>query len=754
MRHFLFVAIAVFVTSVMSFADDSVADTWRYSLTPPADGWQNLGFDDSPWTEAAGGFGTRGTPGSRIGTEWKSRDIWLRKSFDMKAVPAKPALLIHHDDEAEVFINGELVKSFVRWTSEYIVVPLEKKGAASLKAGRNVLAVHCHQDAGGQFIDVHVIDADRVPKLPRPNRNMIPYQSPLITKWGAEVTEENVWTEHPRPQWSRGTWQNLNGQWDYAVTSVSEQKSPTEWAGRILVPFCLESKLGGANRLLDDNEALWYHRTFTAKSNGGNRTLLNFEAVDYRCKVYINGQKVGEHVGGNNPFSLDVTSAIKTGDNELVVRVEDETEGWQLRGKQVLEPGGIWYTQVSGIWQTVWLEEVPQQHIEDLNITTDAANGTITVRPALSGQGRAKKLVVRVTEDGRPVAEASGDVSEVRVDVPNAKLWSPVSPFLYQLEILLLDVNDKMIDKVSSYTGIRTVGKMRDARGHLRMTLNGKPILHLGPLDQGWWPDGLLTPPSDEAMLFDIEFLKAAGFNMIRKHIKVEPRRYYYHCDQLGMMVWQDQVSGGKNPPWTRMEVNPVDAEWPADAHQQFMLEFERMIESLDFHPSIVVWTPFNEAWGQHQTMEVGAWAVKRDPSRLINIASGGNFWPVGDVADHHEYPHPNFPFDENRYKDFIQVVGEYGGHGFPTKGHMWQETDAIWGYGGLPKSLEELKDRYRISCERLAELKTKGIAAGVYTQTTDVEIEVNGLMTYDRKVIKIPAEDLKRFHEIVLKDE
>lgn len=754
MRHFLFVAIAVFVTSVMSFADDSVADTWRYSLTPPADGWQNLGFDDSPWTEAAGGFGTRGTPGSRIGTEWKSRDIWLRKSFDMKAVPAKPALLIHHDDEAEVFINGELVKSFVRWTSEYIVVPLEKKGAASLKAGRNVLAVHCHQDAGGQFIDVHVIDADRVPKLPRPNRNMIPYQSPLITKWGAEVTEENVWTEHPRPQWSRGTWQNLNGQWDYAVTSISEQKSPTEWAGRILVPFCLESKLGGANRLLDDNEALWYHRTFTAKSNGGNRTLLNFEAVDYRCKVYINGQKVGEHVGGNNPFSLDVTSAIKTGDNELVVRVEDETEGWQLRGKQVLEPGGIWYTQVSGIWQTVWLEEVPQQHIEDLNITTDAANGTITVRPALSGQGRAKKLVVRVTDDGRPVAEASGDVSEVRVDVPNAKLWSPVSPFLYQLEILLLDVNDKMIDKVSSYTGIRTVGKMRDARGHLRMTLNGKPILHLGPLDQGWWPDGLLTPPSDEAMLFDIEFLKAAGFNMIRKHIKVEPRRYYYHCDQLGMMVWQDQVSGGKNPPWTRMEVNPVDAEWPADAHQQFMLEFERMIESLDFHPSIVVWTPFNEAWGQHQTMEVGAWAVKRDPSRLINIASGGNFWPVGDVADHHEYPHPNFPFDENRYKDFIQVVGEYGGHGFPTKGHMWQETDAIWGYGGLPKSLEELKDRYRISCERLAELKTKGIAAGVYTQTTDVEIEVNGLMTYDRKVIKIPAEDLKRFHEIVLKDE
>jgi beta-galactosidase/beta-glucuronidase len=293
---------------------------------------------------------------------------------------------------------------------------------------------------------------------------------------------------------------------------------------------------------------------------------------------------------------------------------------------------------------------------------------------------------------------------------------------------------------------------VRDKDGHLRMTLNGQPIFHLGPLDQGWWPDGLLTPPSDEAMLYDIEFLKSAGFNMIRKHIKVEPRRYYYHCDRLGMMVWQDQVSGGKNPPWTRMEPNPVDAEWPEEAHRQYLVEFDRMIDSLGSHPSIVVWTPFNEAWGQHRTMEVGQWAVQRDPSRLINIASGGNFWPVGDIADHHEYPHPNFPFDQKRYADFIQVVGEYGGHGFPTRGHMWQETEAVWGYGSLPKTLAELKDRYRISSKRLAELKAKGIAAGVYTQTTDVEVEVNGLMTYDRKIIKLPADDLRRFHEMVLK--
>jgi hypothetical protein len=286
------------------------------------------------------------------------------------------------------------------------------------------------------------------------------------------------------------------------------------------------------------------------------------------------------------------------------------------------------------------------------------------------------------------------------------------------------------------------------------MTLNGKPIFHLGPLDQGWWPDGLLTPPSDEAMLFDIEFLKAAGFNMIRKHIKIEPRRYYAHCDRLGVMVWQDQVSGGKNPPWTRLDLNPQDAEWPAAAHEQFMLEFEHMIDSLDGHPSIVVWTPFNEAWGQHLTTAVGEWAVKRDPSRIINIASGGNFWRVGDVVDHHEYPHPAFPFNAERYTDFVQVVGEFGGHGYPIKDHLWEDTGAVWGYGNLPKTLDELKGRYKTSCERLAALKAKGIAAGVYTQTTDVETEINGLMTYDRRVIKISAEELKAFHSLVLDHE
>ena len=464
--------------------------------------------------------------------------------------------------------------------------------------------------------------------------------------------------------------------------------------------------------------------------------------------MFINGQSVGEHQGGNTPFSLDVTKAVKSGDNEIVVRVEDETEEWQLNGKQRRNPSGIFYTQVSGIWQTVWMEQVSASHISDLTIQTDAATGMITIRTDVESEVSGGQLRVVVKDGSATVADVTGGIEELSVNVANAKLWSPDSPHLYQLEVSLLDAKGKVMDRVESYAGIRTVGKTRDPNGHLRMTLNGRVIFHWGPLDQGWWPDGLLTPPSDAGMLFDIKWLKSAGFNMIRKHIKVEPRRYYYHCDRLGMMVWQDHVSGGKNPRWTRMKPNPKDAEWPEVEHQQFMLEFERMIDALENHPSIVVWGPFNEAWGQHRTIDVGNWTIARDPSRLVNIASGGNFWPVGDIADHHSYPHPAFPFDADRYQDFIVVVGEFGGHGFPVKGHLWDSERENWGYGGLPKTKDEYRDRYVKSLEILNELRLKGIAAGVYTQTTDVEGEINGLMTYDRKVIKIPAEELRQLHQ------
>lgn len=735
--------------------DPQIVDEWRYTLRRPAQQWTHPDFNDGEWREAFGGFGTHETPGARIGTVWATNSIWLRKTFPLKSIPAKPALLIHHDEDARVFVNGTLLTTLQGYTTKYVIVPFPEDKRDLLKADDNLLAVHCRQTGGGQFIDAHVIDADRVPELPEPKRSQKPFQSELITKWGEQVTSENAWTEYPRPQMQRDHWTNLNGLWQYAITSPDQLTKPTEWSGSILVPFCLESKLGGVQRLLDASEALWYRRTFEHDGQTNGRTLLHFEAVDYRCQVFVNGHSAGTHVGGHTPFSFDVSDHLQVGENEVVVRVEDDTESWQLRGKQVLNARGIWYTQVSGIWQTVWLEHVPRSYISDLKYETNAEAGSMEVRIETAGEPAdgALEFTVILKDGQRTIARNSAASAVQRFQIPDAKLWSPDSPFLYDVEVIA-SIDDRPVDRVKSYVGIRSVGKVRDADGHWRFTLNGEPIFHWGPLDQGWWPDGLLTPPSDEAMQFEIEWLKSAGFNMIRKHIKVEPRRYYHHCDRVGMLVWQDHVSGGEQsswPEWTRLKPNPVDSEWPDDQHQQFMVELERMIDTLENHPSIVSWVPLNERWGQHRTMEIGRWTVERDPSRIINIASGGNFWPVGDVLDAHAYPHPAFPFEQGqggRFDDYIKVMGEFGGHGYPFRGHLWDNNRRNWGYGGLPKDLTEYKQRYVTSLEKLNQLRRQGIAAGVYTQTTDVEGEINGLMTYDRKVIKISAEELARLHQ------
>jgi len=756
-RILAWAALAMAALLAPAASADEIVDQWRYTLRRPKGDWMKPKFDDSRWTQGHGGFGTRTTPGARVGTQWTTRQIWLRKKFTLKSAPGKPALLIHHDEDAEVYLNGQQVASFKGFTLKYKLAPLADEHRPALHPGENVLAVYCRQTTGGQFIDVHVVDSANVPKLPPPRRSTSPFKSELITRWGAQVAPENAWTGYPRPQMKRANWQNLNGLWDYAITPAGQTDPPAKWDGEILVPFCLESKLGGVQRLLAPEEALWYRRSFKAPNSGDRRTLLNFEAVDYGCQVFVNGALAGKHRGGNTPFSLDVTKHLRAGENELIVRVQDETGGWQLRGKQTLAPRGIWYTRVSGIWQTVWLEQTPKQHLQDLRITTDAAAGTITIEPKIAGvEGAASAASFRaVVRDGESkVAEAAGKAPRLTLTIPQAKLWSPESPHLYEMTVTLLDSSGKVIDSVESYTGIRTVGKTRDKTGHLRFTLNGKPIFHWGPLDQGWWPDGLLTPPADEAMQYEIEWLKSAGFNMIRKHIKVEPRRYYYHCDRLGMMVWQDHVSGGPHPPWTRLKPNPKDSEWPDEEHRQFMLELERMIDSLENHPSIVSWVPFNERWGQHRTLEVGKWVARRDPTRLVNIASGGNFWPVGDIVDAHNYPHPAFPFDlgqGGRFNAYIKVVGEFGGHGYPVKGHLWDANRRNWGYGGLPKNKAEYKQRYVKSLRMLRDLRKKGIAGGVYTQTTDVEGEINGLLTYDRKVAKIPAKELAELHKKLL---
>jgi beta-galactosidase/beta-glucuronidase len=576
-----------------------------------------------------------------------------------------------------------------------------------------------------------------------------PVPGKMMTRWAHDVTPKNVWPEYPRPQFERKNWENLNGLWEYAVTPKAADQ-PTNWQGKILVPFAIESSLSGVGKPFLPDQALWYRHTVHLKPKGDNRVLLNFEAVDYQATVWVNGQPVGEHIGGDTAFSFDITAAAKKGDNEIVVRGWDATDGIQLRGKQSLHPGAIFYTAVSGIWQTVWLEEVAPTHLADAQITTTISPAIITVTPNVVGATTDATVRVTALLKGTKISTVEGP-GKLKLAIADAKLWSPAHPNLYDLQIDLLDAKGKVIDSVKSYAGIREVGKERDANGNWRFTLNGEEIFHFGTLDQGWWPDGLLTPPSDAAMRSDIDFLKAAGFNMMRKHVKVEPRRYYAYCDRVGMLMWQDQVACmGKsatgtalNPKWTRMATNPADAEWSDGDHAEWMKELKAMMDELHNQPCIVVWVPFNEAWGQHRTVEIGEWVENYDPTRLVDIASGGNFWPVGQMADNHNYPNPTFPFGQDRFNDYVKVVGEFGGHGWVEPGHLWDEKKRNWGYGGLPKAKDEYISRYEKSIGILADLKAKGVSGGVYTQTTDVEGELNGLMTYDRAVMKIPIAKL-----------
>ncbi|MEL6897154.1 MAG: sulfatase-like hydrolase/transferase, partial [Planctomycetota bacterium] len=577
----------------------------------------------------------------------------------------------------------------------------------------------------------------------------------------------------------RDRWVNLNGLWDYAVTPIDAEQ-PDNWDGEILIPFAIEAPLSGVGKRLTADQALWYRTELSTeqisalKLRDGEQVRLHFEAVDYQCEVWLDGTSLGKHTGGNLPFSFLIDCSKPGAKHELIVRVVDATDAigkYQLRGKQRVKNRGIFYTPVSGIWQTVWMEPAPAKHIENISVRGDM-NGKVTVSANIVGDASGLRVTRMPSESRKQVSPvvASLDGNQnatLEFEISDPKLWSPESPTLYDLRIELLD-GENIVDSVQSYVGLRSVGKTRDTDGNLRLTLNGELIFHWGPLDQGWWPGGLLTPPSDEAIKFEIDYLKRAGFNMIRKHIKIEPRRYYAHCDRIGMMVWQDQIEGGAGfnsgewPVWKRLGKDhpqvskpnhwkpgqPVDANWPDWAHDQYMTELKGMVDHLDIHPSIVTWVPFNERWGQHRTMDVGKWITQYDPSRLINIASGGNFFAVGDMADEHVYPHPDFDVDDPRYDDYAKIVGEFGGHGWPVPGHLWDQKKRNWGYGGLPKSKQEYIERYRESINRLGDLKKRGVAGGVYTQTTDVEGEINGLMTYDREVIKISAGHLRQMAE------
>ncbi len=571
----------------------------------------------------------------------------------------------------------------------------------------------------------------------------------IMTEWGENLDPSNVHQEYPRPQMVREDWINLNGMWNFAVTSADVQDSECA-DGKILVPFSIESALSGVGRRVTGEDALWYEREIVVPARWkGKRVMLNFGAVDWHAQVYVDGEFAGEHKGGYAPFTFDITDLLKKGrKHSLKVKVLDATDkSWQPRGKQILEPYGVWYTAVTGIWQTVWMEAVPASHVKSYLATSDIDNGKLAVNvETLMQEGEVCKVVL--SDAGDVVAVAEG--CDVVLEVPQMKLWTPDAPHLYDLEISILR-DGKVVDAVKGYTAMRKISYGKDHTGHHRIFLNNEPVFQFGTLDQGWWPDGLYTAPCDEALAFDIIKTKEMGFNMIRKHVKVEPARWYWHCDRLGMMVWQDMPNTYENTgkPWNYHEFDKVDDSiFPEEGKINYYNEWSEIIKANRVFPCICVWVPFNEAWGQFDTEAVAAFTRTLDDTRLIDYASGGNFYTdcCGEIHDIHNYPEPiMYLYDPAR----INVLGEYGGLGMPVKGHLWQDSDN-WGYAQY-KTADEVLKTYETYAVELSYLIDYGFSAAIYTQITDVEGEVNGLMTYDRKVVKLDVDRLREINKKVI---
>ena len=568
----------------------------------------------------------------------------------------------------------------------------------------------------------------------------------IKTSWGEQLDPKNVLPEYPRPIMERNDWKNLNGLWKYAITKKGDP-TPAAYQGDILVPFAVESSLSGVGKMINEKEELWYQRTFDVPSAWrGKQILLHFGAVDWKAEVWVNDVKVGEHTGGFTPFYFDITSVLNKGNNDLVVKVWDPSDrGEQPRGKQIANPHGIWYTPVTGIWQTVWLEPVATQYITNLKTTPDIDNNSVKVEVAANTTS-ADKVEVKVF-DGKNLVAKGAALNGVPVELAmptNAKLWSPDSPFLYNMEVTLYK-DGKAIDQVKSYTAMRKYSIRKGQNGITRLQLNNKDYFQFGPLDQGWWPDGLYTAPTDEALVYDLKKTKDFGYNIVRKHVKVEPARWYTHCDQLGLIVWQDMPNGGPSPQWqARNYFNGREVIRSAASEANYRKEWKEIIDCLYSYPSIAVWVPFNEAWGQFKTPEIVAWTKEYDPSRLVNPASGGNHYTCGDILDLHHYPGPNmFLYDPRR----ATVLGEYGGIGLVVEGNTWVNDKKNWGYVKFNTS-DEVTNEYIKYGKHLLELIQKGFSAAVYTQTTDVEGEINGLMTYDRKVIKMNEAKVREINQ------
>jgi len=587
------------------------------------------------------------------------------------------------------------------------------------------------------------------------------YSGDLSTPWTHMVDQYKPHPEYPRPQMVREEWQNLNGLWDYQITPFGFP-TPNTFLGQILVPFPVESKLSGVQRRFKPDELLWYRRYFNINPAWkSGRILLHFGAVDHHCKVYVNGSFIGEHIGGYDPFFFDITDTLQENQNELIVCVSDPTDTQPIqRGKQVLKPGFIWYSAHSGIWQTVWLEFVPMTYLHRITVDPDIDNHCVRIIPHVAHATEDLKVLIKVFDQGVKVAEGETNPdTQLSLPLEKVQLWSPETPHLLDLEIILKN-NQSTLDRVQSYFGMRKFSLDKDRQGRLRFYLNNKPLFLYGPLDQGYWPDGLSTPPTDQAIQWELRFLKEAGFNMLRKHIKVESARYYYHCDRLGLIVWQDMVSGGISPKplwflFAPLFKNMSDnkAYWrlgraKKENRDQFKLEYQRMIAALFNFVSIAIWCPFNEGWGQFDGKEIATWTKELDPTRLVDHASGWFDQGAGDFKSEHIYfqPLPTPQPDPNRG----WVLSEFGGYSLKLPQHTWN-PNKDFGYKKF-NNTQTLTQAYIDLLEnQLIPWIKAGLSAAVYTQTTDVETEVNGFLTYDRKAVKMELPAIVAAHRKIM---
>lgn len=583
----------------------------------------------------------------------------------------------------------------------------------------------------------------------------------LMTPFGEKLNKELPLNDYPRPQMARESFQNLNGIWDYAILDEKEQL--TEYQGKIVVPFSPECILSGVEKVVKPTDVLYYRRSFLF-SKENDRALLHFGAVDYACEVTLNGKKVGSHRGGYFPFTFDVTDCILEGENVLEVSVTDPSEtGVQARGKQTTKRGGIWYTPQSGIWQTVWLEQVTDNFITALKLTPDIDKNELKVE--LSFLNGAEKAEIAVSDKGREITKIETENGIATIALSSYELWSPEDPYLYDLTIRAGK------DEIKSYFGMRKFSIGKDEKGVPRMMLNNKPYFHNGLLDQGYWSDGMYTAPSDEALIYDIETMKKMGFNMLRKHIKIEPLRWYYHCDRLGMIVWQDMISGGGAFTIKAIAVVPAlnlvfntkkfahkdtgdkayefFSRTDKDGRNEYYVDSERMVEELYNVVSLAVWVPHNEGWGQFDANKTAEFYRKLDPTRIIDHASGWHDQGGGDLNSFHIYFTPFFFPKYNKNDERPIILSEFGGFSLKVPGHMFNK-DKFFGYRKYYEQEEFDKALEKLFVGKIKNLIAKGLSATVYTEVSDVEDECNGLLSYDRRVVKTDVEKMKKINDMI----